>query len=165
MSLSNHERAALDKLRVNDKVASCGKPKDPDSIGPIGATYRDTLAQTVRIERQGLGWTDMLMGRTAISRIAVASIMLLFAVVARWDAVVVPVTAQTSHCANGIAVPDPANNPGLVSDCEALLAARDTLLERRHRTGRWIRRLRNGRGSAWAGRRSALRKLTYHGEI
>ena len=69
----------------------------------------------------------MLMGRTAISRIAVASIMLLFAVVARWDAVVVPVTAQTSHCANGIAVPDPANNPGLVSDCEALLAARDTL--------------------------------------
>ena len=34
---------------------------------------------------------------------------------------------NTSDCANGIAVPDPANNPGLVSDCEALLASRDAL--------------------------------------
>ena len=32
-----------------------------------------------------------------------------------------------SVCESGIAVPDPTNNPGLVSDCEALLAARDTL--------------------------------------
>ena len=30
-------------------------------------------------------------------------------------------------CATGSAVPDTANNPGLVSDCEALLASRDTL--------------------------------------
>ena len=30
-------------------------------------------------------------------------------------------------CSNGNAVPAPANNPGLVSDCEALLASRDTL--------------------------------------
>ena len=30
-------------------------------------------------------------------------------------------------CATGTAVPDEANNPGLVSDCEALLASRDTL--------------------------------------
>ena len=34
-----------------------------------------------------------------------------------------------SVCENGIAVPDPTNNPGLVSDCEALLAARDTLAD------------------------------------
>ena len=32
-----------------------------------------------------------------------------------------------SPCANGIAVPDPANNPGLVADCDLLLSARDTL--------------------------------------
>ena len=32
-----------------------------------------------------------------------------------------------SPCANGIAVPDPANNPGLVADCDSLLSARDTL--------------------------------------
>ena len=38
------------------------------------------------------------------------------------------VTAQqTSACATGGAVPDPDDNPGLVSDCETLLAARDTL--------------------------------------
>ena len=30
-------------------------------------------------------------------------------------------------CSNGTAVPDPANNPGLVSDCEALLSARGSL--------------------------------------
>ena len=34
---------------------------------------------------------------------------------------------QTSACTTGGAVPDAANNPGLVSDCAALLAARDTL--------------------------------------
>ena len=32
-----------------------------------------------------------------------------------------------SDCSTGTAVPDPTNNPGLVSDCEALLAAQDTL--------------------------------------
>ena len=34
---------------------------------------------------------------------------------------------QTSACATDGAVSDPDNNPGLVSDCETLLAARDTL--------------------------------------
>ena len=33
-----------------------------------------------------------------------------------------------SDCETGVAVPDAANNPGLVSDCEALLAAEDTLV-------------------------------------
>ena len=32
-----------------------------------------------------------------------------------------------SPCANGIAVPDAASNPGLVADCDSLLSARDTL--------------------------------------
>ena len=34
---------------------------------------------------------------------------------------------EQSACATGGAVPDAANNPGLVSDCEALLASRDSL--------------------------------------
>ena len=40
-----------------------------------------------------------------------------------------PTYAQNDEfsCANRAAVPDSANNPGLVSDCEALLWARDTL--------------------------------------
>ncbi len=38
------------------------------------------------------------------------------------------VQAQTTgDCSNGVAVAQPSANPGLVSDCEALLAARDTL--------------------------------------
>ena len=37
------------------------------------------------------------------------------------------VLASTAACASDGAVPDAANNPGLVSDCAALLAARDTL--------------------------------------
>ena len=39
-------------------------------------------------------------------------------------------SAQTNDaptCATGSAVPNAAGNPGLVSDCEALLASRDTL--------------------------------------
>ena len=34
---------------------------------------------------------------------------------------------EPSVCSTGTAVPDPANNPGLVSDCNALIASRDTL--------------------------------------
>ena len=37
-------------------------------------------------------------------------------------------TTTVSACTTGRAVPDAADNPGLVSDCEALLAARDTLV-------------------------------------
>ena len=37
------------------------------------------------------------------------------------------VLASTAACASGGVVPDPGNNPGLVSDCETLLSARDTL--------------------------------------
>ena len=39
-----------------------------------------------------------------------------------------PIPAQyTAQCSNGVAVPDPDNNPGLVSDCAALLASKETL--------------------------------------
>ena len=40
-----------------------------------------------------------------------------------------PASAEgdAASCATGGAVPDAANNPGLVSDCDALLEARDTL--------------------------------------
>lgn len=34
----------------------------------------------------------------------------------------------TAQCSNGIAVHDPADNPGLVADCAILLAARDTII-------------------------------------
>ena len=35
--------------------------------------------------------------------------------------------ASSRPCANGVAVPDPESNPGLVSDCEALLVSGDDL--------------------------------------
>ena len=39
-----------------------------------------------------------------------------------------PIPAQyTAQCSNGVAVLHPLDNPGLVSDCSALLASRDTL--------------------------------------
>ena len=41
---------------------------------------------------------------------------------------VLPATAlHTISCTNGTTVPDPANNPGLVRDCETLLSSRDQL--------------------------------------
>ena len=39
-----------------------------------------------------------------------------------------PTDAALAACAGGVAVHDPANNPGLVRDCAALLDALDTLL-------------------------------------
>ena len=38
-----------------------------------------------------------------------------------------PTRATTGPCTTGVAVPGAASNPGLVADCEALLAARNTL--------------------------------------
>ena len=69
----------------------------------------------------------MRLGRPipALPTIAVATMALLAAVFVP----LFPTYAQANaaSCANGLAVPDPADNPGLVSDCAALLSARDTL--------------------------------------
>ena len=46
-----------------------------------------------------------------------------------WSATAAGTPATASDCATGGAVSDPSNNPGLVSDCEALLAARDVLAQ------------------------------------
>ncbi len=40
------------------------------------------------------------------------------------------IPADPSECSNGIAVPDPLENPGLVEDCEILLGIRDSLAAR-----------------------------------
>ena len=43
-----------------------------------------------------------------------------------------PIPAQyTEQCSNGVAVPNPASNAGLVSDCAALLAAKSTFADAR----------------------------------
>ena len=56
------------------------------------------------------------------------SMILLFVLLSAGDAGRAQAQTQTSgDCSNGIAVPDPSDNPGLVSDCEALLAGQDTL--------------------------------------
>ena len=43
------------------------------------------------------------------------------------DHIIIIVPEFTAQCSNGVAVPNPASNPGLVADCAALLAAKDTL--------------------------------------
>ena len=62
----------------------------------------------------------------------VVPLVMLATVVALLLTVGMPNTAaaqQTASrlCADGVAVADPANNPGLLSDCDTLLTARDTL--------------------------------------
>ena len=47
-----------------------------------------------------------------------------------WSATSMERTSGTSACVSEGVVPDAADNPGLVSDCEALLAARDVLATR-----------------------------------
>ena len=74
----------------------------------------------------------MTLGRpfapTAATLLAIALVIL--ALLSAWLVLVSPASAQSDEpttCASGGAVPAPDNNPGLVSDCEALLASRDTL--------------------------------------
>ena len=45
-----------------------------------------------------------------------------------WSATATGTTTSGSDCTTGIAVPDAANNPGLVSDCEALLETKPDLV-------------------------------------
>ena len=70
----------------------------------------------------------MKLGRLARSTAALAAVALLGAaaagLVATKDALA---TSATGPCTTGRAVPDAVDNPGLVSDCEALLASRDAL--------------------------------------
>ena len=63
-----------------------------------------------------------------VSALAVVALILLAGVLVT----IRPALAQTSNtCAAGTAVPDPDNNPGLVSDCEALLGIARHLAEYR----------------------------------
>ena len=62
---------------------------------------------------------------TTVSALAVTGLLLLAFVVVTIR-IATAQTTTTPTCANGTAVPDPDNNPGLVSDCEALLEAQDT---------------------------------------
>lgn len=69
----------------------------------------------------------MLRKKTAMYAVIILLVVLLAALGTKWDPTSDSVVAQTSDCSNGIAVPDPANSPDLVSDCDTLLAVRDTL--------------------------------------
>ena len=67
-----------------------------------------------------------LAKRTVILLVVARMALLLIGMLA----IVQPAPAQiyaSSSCATGEAVTDVPNNPGLVSDCETLLSARDTL--------------------------------------
>lgn len=60
------------------------------------------------------------LGAAAVAALALLSVTLAPALSAQAQ-------SDVSTCSTGIAVPNPANDPGLVSDCQALLASRDTL--------------------------------------
>ena len=62
-----------------------------------------------------------------LTALGIATLLLTFAGSISPNVVSAQSAQQTSVCATGGAVPNPGTNPGLVSDCETLLAARDTL--------------------------------------
>ena len=68
----------------------------------------------------------MRLGRLAALAVTTVAVGLL-GMVAVGSVTPSVVMATESACASYGAVPDKANNPGLVSDCAVLLAARDTL--------------------------------------
>ena len=70
---------------------------------------------------------DMRQVSLALSAAAIVVALLGGAVAGLVGVGAVKATSASSDCASGGAVADAANNPGLVSDCEALLAARETL--------------------------------------
>ena len=63
------------------------------------------------LSEQQQGWNG-----TSLSSGSGITIPRLKAVVVRWQ-----------PCANGVAVPNPQDNPGLVADCSALLEVKDAI--------------------------------------
>ena len=68
-------------------------------------------------------------GYAPCRRLAASTLWLAACLVSAGLAWAVPVAAQdsgaSSQCANGTVVPEPEDHPGLVADCEVLLALRD----------------------------------------
>ena len=66
--------------------------------------------------------------KTALSVLLAVSVLSLL-LMASWNqhTAIAQQPDYTTQCSNGIAVPHPQNNPGLVSDCAALLTAKDAL--------------------------------------
>ena len=68
-------------------------------------------------------------GYAPCRRLAASTLWLAACLVSAGLARAVPVAAQdsgaSSQCANGTVVPEPEDHPGLVADCEVLLALRD----------------------------------------
>ncbi|MCY4579238.1 MAG: leucine-rich repeat domain-containing protein [Chloroflexi bacterium] len=62
---------------------------------------------------------------TLVSFLAVAVLSLLLLASPEPRTVIAQQPDYTTQCSNGIAVPNPQSNPGLVADCAALLAVRD----------------------------------------
>ena len=99
-SLSN-----LERLRINDNRLSGGIPVELGSLSNLEWLY---LQGNQLIGCIPSGLRDVELNDL--------------------DQLGLPFCEAPGTCASGRAVPDPANNPGLVSDCEALLSARDTLV-------------------------------------
>ena len=65
------------------------------------------------------------MRHPLIARIVALSIALMLGAMPGLNVVRAQQPDYTAQCSNGIVVPDPQNNPGLVQDCAALLAVRN----------------------------------------
>ena len=132
---------------VDDKVVELGESftvdlsglftdPDGDEITSYGFTYRTRgiLAGLVRTKTGILSLSAIAVGETIVAVSAgdsngqwgVPEDLFKVTVVAAEAAT--DTQQDTSACATGGAVPDAANNPGLVSDCEALLVGKDTLV-------------------------------------
>ena len=86
-----------------------------------------------------MGWRICAAPVVAVAERAAAQstgpVAACFEITAGWRICAAPAAATAERaaaqtpgpCATGAAVPDAANNPGLVADCTALLTAKDTL--------------------------------------
>ena len=115
-------------LRLNDKQLSGTIPAELDSLSNLEELYlnRNRLSGHIPSE---LGRLDNLQ-RLYLSgnRLTGCIPQGLRDVVGNdFDDLGLPFCDASQSCETGVAVADVSNNPGLVSDCEALLAARDKL--------------------------------------
>ena len=132
---------------VDDKVVELGESftvdlsglftdPDGDEITSYGFTYRTggILAGFVNTKTGILSLSAIAVGETIVAVDASDSNGQsgdsedLFKVTVVAAEAATDTQQDTGACATGGAVPDAANNPGLVSDCEALLAGKDTLV-------------------------------------
>ena len=138
----------------SEEIDLSDKFSDPDA--------GDTLSYTAESSDEGVATVEVSGGVLTITTVALGSteVTVTATDTGRLTAAqTFTVTVAVASCSNGIVVPNPGSNAGLVADCEALMGARDTLRGTAALNWSYARAITGWEGITIAGRPSRVARI------